>query len=77
LERLFAGISVFETLEQARQQASKYPQLGDYIAEIDVPLDAEIGCERTTHTEGHWTIWASPSDLERRVVMITSAGMLG
>jgi hypothetical protein len=74
---LFAGISVFETLEQAREQARKYPQLGGYLAEIEVPLDAEIECERTTRTKGHWTIWASPADLLRRVVMVTSAGMLG
>src|SRR3712207_6082759 len=60
LERLFAGVSVFETLEQGRAQARRYPQLGRFIAEIDRPLDALVECERTTRTEGHWTIWARP-----------------
>jgi hypothetical protein len=76
LDRLLSGVSVFETLEQARQQARKYPQLGQYIAEIDVPLDSTIECERTTRTDGHWTIWASPSELLQRVVMVTSVELL-
>src|SRR5687768_4595103 len=72
LERLFAGISVFETLEQARSQARTYPQLGSFIAEIEIPLDAPAQCERTTRTEGYWTIWARPDYLLERVVMVTS-----
>lgn len=72
LERLFAGVSVFETLEQARLQARTYPQLGGFIAEIEIPLDAPVQCERTTRTEGHWTIWAPPQYLLERIVMVTS-----
>jgi hypothetical protein len=71
LERLFAGISVFETIEQARLQAQKYPDLGSFIAEIEVPVDVEAVCERTTRTEGHWTIWASPVLLLQRVISVT------
>jgi hypothetical protein len=72
LERLFAGLSVFETLEQARRQAETYPRLGRFIAEIEIPLDAPIECQRTTRTEGHWTIWARPDYLLERIVMVTS-----
>jgi len=67
------GISVFETEEQARRQAHQYPQLGSFIVELDIPLDANVECERTTRTEGHWTIWASPAYLLERIVSIVSA----
>jgi hypothetical protein len=66
-------VSVFETLSQARKQAREYPRLGKFIAELVVPIDAPVVCERTTRTEGHWTLWASAGDLVGRVVMVVSA----
>lgn len=77
LDRLFAGLSVFETKEQACQQARTYPKLGRYVAEIDIPLDAPVECERTTRTAGHWTIWASPGYLLGRIVTVSPVELLG
>jgi hypothetical protein len=76
LERLFAGISLFETFAQARDQAQVFPQLGEFIAEIVVPNDLAIDCERTTRTEGHWTIWARPDTLLSYVILVTKADVV-
>jgi hypothetical protein len=61
--RIWDGIAVYETVEQAREQRRRYPKIGRFVAEVLVPLDAEIRCERTTRSDGHWTLWAPPEKL--------------
>jgi hypothetical protein len=68
-ERLRSGVSVFDTEDRARQRATKWPWLGGYIAELDLPEDGgRIRYERTTDSRGHYTIWGQPEDLLGRVV---------
>jgi len=61
--RLWGGISVFETEQQARLQATLFPRLGQHIAALRVPEGGAIRVERTTRTEGHYTLWGEPADL--------------
>lgn len=69
--RLNGGISVFNTEQQARKKAIAYPELGSYVARLEVPEDAPgVRIERTLRTPGHHTIWADPDQLLEYVVSI-------
>jgi hypothetical protein len=69
--RWAAGVSCFETVDQARAMATRFPRLGQFIVEIDIPDDnCFIEVSRTTQTPGHYTVWASPAYLISRVVSI-------
>ncbi len=72
LVRLWEGLSVFETLEQARQKAIAFPAQGDFIATIVIPDDSRIRYERTGRSEGHHTLWGTPNDLLQCVVAVES-----
>ncbi len=61
--RLWAGISVYATLAQARRNARRFPQLGTSIAAIDVSRAQALLYERTTQQPGHFTIWGDPGDI--------------
>lgn len=67
---LWAGLSVFESLETARAQRSRGRWIGDFVAELFVPREVQLRARRTTKTEGHWTIWAEPDLLLGSVVAI-------
>jgi hypothetical protein len=70
-ERLRSGVSVFDTEERARQRAAKWPWLGGFIAELDLPDEGgSIRYERTTDSRGHYTLWGQPEDLTGRVVRV-------
>lgn len=72
--RLWEGISVSATTEQARLQARTTPWIGRYIAMLDIPEDGSIRWERTTRTRGHHTLWGQPADLLACVVSVMSLG---
>lgn len=74
--RIWDGLSVFETLEQARAQALAYPRLGRFVAVLDIPDSPLIRTERTTKTEGHYTIWGPVSVLLDSVVSVVSIDRL-
>jgi len=80
LRRLWDGLSVHDSLEQARRQAREAPWLGTRIAVLVVPEGAEAGLrwERTIpNNPGHYTLWGDPDDLLRqveRVVPIDETG---
>ncbi len=58
-QRIWRGRSVFATETQARNQASHYPYLGQWLARIDLPENSGILSERTTRTRGHYTLFGS------------------
>lgn len=69
--RWAAGVSFNQSPEQVRATVARFPKLGAYIAEVRIPTD---GCfvevARTTDSEGHYTVWASPEYLRRHVVSV-------
>jgi hypothetical protein len=70
-ERLRSGVSIFDSEDRARQRATRWPWLGGYIAELDLPDDGgPIRYERTTDSRGHYTAWGRPEDLVGRVVRV-------
>jgi hypothetical protein len=67
--RRAAGVSCYETADQARDLARRVPLLGEYIAELFIPDDAcAIEVARTFRTRGHYTVWASPTYLVSQVI---------
>jgi hypothetical protein len=65
LETDHLGLSVFETLDQARSMARRYPKV---VAEVVLTEGAGIGIARTIlELPGHYTIWGRPEDLLERV----------
>ena len=71
LLRIWDGLSAFETIDQALAQARAYPRLGRYIAALDLPAVPEVRVERTTQTDGHYTIWGPIPALIAAVVSVT------
>ena len=65
--RLWSGLSAYETPEQARRTAMMFPMLGTFIAEVEIPDNQRITYERTTTSDGHYTIWGAPDEIYDRV----------
>lgn len=68
--RLWDGISVYRTLEQARALARRRPYLGSFIAELRIPLDGSIRIELDNGRDGHCTIWGDPQLLLSLIVSV-------
>lgn len=72
--RIAAGVSCFETSEQARARAVRTGRVGPFVAEIFIPNDGcFIEVARTTESAGHYTVWASPMYLQSKVVSVKPA----
>jgi hypothetical protein len=58
----WAGLSVFDTYQQARANARRWRwRLGEYIAEIVIPEDAAVTCEGPDKA-GHWNLYDLPAE---------------
>jgi len=68
--RLWVGVSVYRTREQAIALASALPHLGRYIVCIRIPTDGSIVYELDNRKNGHSTVWAEPETLLRLVVSV-------
>src|SRR6185295_4915198 len=68
--RLWDGVSVYRTLEQARLVARRRPGLGGFLAELHVPIDGSVRIELDNGRNGHSTIWGEPRLLRRLIVSI-------
>ena len=63
LLRQWQGLSVFDTLEQARANRRRFRHISDYIAELRVPEGTSIRYEGPDH-RGHGNLYgASPDEL--------------
>jgi hypothetical protein len=71
-QRLWTGISVYDTLRRARKTAQLFPHLGLCIAELQIPLHGPIVWERTTRSFGHYTLWGDPDTLVACVTALWS-----
>ncbi len=72
-QRLWEGISVYATLAQPRRNARRFPQLGMYIAALDVSEAEGLHFERTTHQPGHFTVWGEPARILACVLFLEPA----
>jgi hypothetical protein len=68
--RLWDGLSVYRTVDQARTRAKQTPRLGLYIAELAVLPDERSVVELDNGRNGHCTIWGSPWLLRSFVVSV-------
>ena len=71
--RLWDGLSIYRTREQALTRAHQTPRLGRFIAELAVPLDDDhITVELDNGRHGHCTIWGGPWLPRSFVVSVTA-----
>ena len=68
--RLWDGLSVYRTREQATSLASSSPHLGRFVAEVRIRRDADFRLELDNGKDGHCTIWGEPEDLLHLVVSV-------
>jgi hypothetical protein len=61
--RLWAGISVFDDLERARDRARLLPAMGSFVATMRVPAAGSIHYEQTGTDRHHFTVWGDPAAL--------------
>lgn len=64
------GVSVLETLEQARRFQTRFPYLGSYAAELHIPESVPL-IITPADENGHFTIKAPGAVLIQYVVSIT------
>lgn len=69
VQRVWSGISVYQTEDQARRKAQTYRWLGRYIASLRIPTNAPVRIERTfPRSAGHHTLWSDAEEALRYVV---------
>jgi hypothetical protein len=69
--RLWSGLSMNRTREQAVQLATASPWLGEYVAEFRILLDSSIRYELDNGRNGHCTVWGDPRELLALIVSVT------
>jgi hypothetical protein len=65
--RLWEGVSVMNAESAARDLANRLPQLGSFIAAVDVSEHGPIAFEQTTPDVRHFTLWGDAADMLVRV----------
>ena len=70
---LWDGLSTYDRESRARRKAKGMPWLGQrFIAEIRIDEDDPcIRFERTTRSDGHYTIWGDHSAILANVIRVT------
>jgi hypothetical protein len=63
VDRLWDGLSMYDTEERARQKARQLPYLGGYLARVMISIGAPFRVERTLASPGHHTVWGDPTAL--------------
>jgi hypothetical protein len=68
--RLWDGLSVYRTREDAVAQAGRSPRLGSFVATLAIPGDGTVRYELDNGPHGHCTIWGAPALLMNFVVSV-------
>ena len=68
---LSKGVSLWETEEQARALALRFPHTGHYVAAVAVPDRVR---QEGHPTSGHWNVWAEPEEMLTWVVQVVPVG---
>lgn len=63
VDRLWDGLSMYDTEERARQKAKQLPYLGDHLARVAIPGGPAFRVQRTLASPGHYTVWGDPASL--------------
>ena len=64
---------MYGTIAIAVSKALRYPQLGAWLAEIDLTRSANLRVEQTGRRRlRHYTVWAEPDDLFGCVARVIS-----
>ena len=71
--RLWDGLSLYRTREQAARIATISPRVGSYIAELSIPTDGSFRLELDNGDYGHCTVWGDADVLMSLVVSIAQA----
>jgi hypothetical protein len=64
----WAGLSMFDSVERARSKAQEFPNLGRWIAAVN--LDPELVVARRTFGSGHYTVWGLPATILASVMAV-------
>jgi hypothetical protein len=67
--RLWAGLSFWATMAQARRNARRYRNQGAFIATVVIEDGAAVRVEKT-RGPGHYTLWGLPHTLLACVVSV-------
>ena len=73
LHRLWDGLSAYATLVQARRKQRRSPNIGGYVAALELVATGSVRVERTTREPGHHTVWGPPDALLACVVEVVPA----
>lgn len=65
-----------DTLERGLARARQFTMHGAYLAELTIPTDDLITCQRTTRTEGHYTLHGSADAILACVTRVIPVGVL-
>jgi hypothetical protein len=69
-QRLWSGLSVYRTEEEARAQVGRSPMLGGYIVELHVPTDGSARMELDNGPHGHSTVWGDVVTIRSWIVAV-------
>jgi hypothetical protein len=67
--RLWSGLSFWATEAQARRNARRFRDQGDFVAVVGIEVDGPIRVEKT-RGPGHYTVWGLPGAILTRVVSV-------
>jgi hypothetical protein len=62
------GVSAFDSLARAARKALKYPNLGNFVVEMDIPDESEVEVRQTMQDRHHYTIYMTGAALLQYVV---------
>ncbi len=69
-QHLWAGLSVYSDRQAAIDRASQLMPPRPYLAVLHVPPGAVVTYEQTGKVPTHYTLWASPVDLQECVLLV-------
>ena len=68
------ALSMFDSLEVARQLAARVPKLGGHIATLELRRGLGI-CFAKTGGPAHWSVWSRPAQLAECIATVEPAAV--
>ena len=76
-EQRWRGVSVFDTLENAKAHVGRSAYLGTFAAVMEIGPELGIAARRTGKSKGHWTLWGSADVMLASVTAIIDLNVEG